>query len=79
VLLNWVESRGRDRYDDICWTSSYRFFGHTTITISWNLIHLIRHSRGASLNTIGARSREQRVLVDQVTSLDPHPVETAGT
>ena len=39
-------------------------------------IHLIGHSRGASLNTtIAERLSERGVWIDQFTTLDPHPVE----
>ncbi|MBN2292656.1 MAG: hypothetical protein JXM70_09535 [Pirellulales bacterium] len=38
-------------------------------------IHLIGHSRGASLNTtIAERLAERGVWIDQFTTLDPHPV-----
>ncbi len=42
-------------------------------------IHLIGHSRGASLNTtIAERLAERGVWIDQFTSHDPHPVATSG-
>jgi hypothetical protein len=42
-------------------------------------VHLIGHSRGASLNTqLSRRLAERGVWIDQVTMLDPHPVDGAN-
>src|SRR5437870_2363671 len=41
-----------------------------------NPIHLIGHSRGASLMTrLAQRFAQRGIWVDQFTSLDPHPVD----
>lgn len=42
-------------------------------------IHLIGHSRGASLNSrLAYRLAQSGILVEQVTTLDPHPVTSVG-
>ncbi|MSU61125.1 MAG: hypothetical protein EXS31_01810 [Pedosphaera sp.] len=83
ILLDWSE---------VSWitTTSTRsvadhffdfLFGraHNNHSLAELPIHLIGHSRGASLNTrLAYRLANSGILIDQVTTLDPHPVELNG-
>ena len=82
ILLDWAAASNSDdtlRYpaQDV----ADRFFGclfdrgHNGHNLAELPIHLIGHSRGAILNTrLAYRLAEHGILVEQVTTLDPHAV-----
>src|SRR5689334_20966599 len=60
-----------DAYAD--WLLTHTIDGHSVFE---QPVHLIGHSRGASLNTELARKLAERgIWVDDFTTLDPHPVD----
>ena len=53
--------------------------GHNGHNLAELPIHLIGHSRGGSLNSrLAYRLAQNGILVEQVTSIDPHPVTGAN-
>jgi CSLREA domain-containing protein len=82
ILLDWAQASNdlsADRRTEFVGDAFFEYlFGqsHNGRYLAELPIHLIGHSRGASVNSrLAFRLAQAGILVDQTTTLDPHPVE----